>query len=582
MTTERSVAPMSTDVGSRPLLAEPPETGVARRPFAERLIGWRLTLVAALWCLVLLAGWLPNYLNWPWYSDHDHFASTAQLWEAGKLPFRDVFCFQFPGEIYLFWAIGKVFGWGNTIAFYAVDAAMVLGFGAILAAWSRREFGRILPGLIGFLSFLFYYSNQNFRVAGQRDWHATFFSISALLAPMLWRGRGGRLLSAVAFGVALIFRPQSVCFAPAIALSLDCGARQPGERWTVTALALVEYSVAVAATVTLGFLPLIRAGLIGDFLRTLKQMGSNASGYRPSTHSEPADRLIRMAIIAPGLIYVPILLALLWRRDREFKRVCRVVLTAMTLSCFYTLMSPRDHAYFQIPVIAAVSLGMTCLASLILRARGTSQLSLVAMLLCILAAAPRLPDHNLLKPPNEIFFSFQNPTLYTYPDALLHLRFRTLPVRTPTGFLDHYPWDDIRAVITYLRRDVPMSTPVANFLLDTYSSIPSMSGHLPAIPSDNYGLLVSPEWIEKDIAAIAAADPCLVIWNPRTMVVENPSFSGLEAAIRADFEPSKKFGEIEVWRRKTSPPASPINDATPRDPNQAGNPSNERPPVQPQ
>ncbi len=73
----------------------------------SRLLGWPLTVVAALVCLVLLAGWLPNYLNWPWYSDHDHFATTAQLWEAGRRPYTDVFSFNFRVRFICFGALAR-------------------------------------------------------------------------------------------------------------------------------------------------------------------------------------------------------------------------------------------------------------------------------------------------------------------------------------------------------------------------------------------------------------------------------------------------------------------------------------------
>jgi len=125
---------------------------------ASWLLDWPLTAFLSLVCPFMLATWIPHYVTWPWYCDHDHFAELAQLWDSGTArPYRDVFSFQFPGEIYVFWALGRVFGWGNSIAFYAFDAILVIGFGVILSLWSRRLFGRIAPGLIGYSLFLYYY-----------------------------------------------------------------------------------------------------------------------------------------------------------------------------------------------------------------------------------------------------------------------------------------------------------------------------------------------------------------------------------------------------------------------------------------
>ena len=52
----------------------------------------------------------------------------------GILPYRDIRAYNFPGAIYLFWALGKVAGWGRPWALYAVDAAALLLLGITLAA----------------------------------------------------------------------------------------------------------------------------------------------------------------------------------------------------------------------------------------------------------------------------------------------------------------------------------------------------------------------------------------------------------------------------------------------------------------
>ena len=147
------------------------------------LVRWVLTPLVALWCAFLVLTWLPSYLTWPWQNDSEHFAMLAQLWDAGKLPYRDMFSTQFPGEIYIHYLLGKAFGWGNTAAYYAFDAALVIVFGILLVAWGRRRNGALLPGLIGFSTFLLYYVSQNTLVAGERDWHAAFLMLFCLLLP---------------------------------------------------------------------------------------------------------------------------------------------------------------------------------------------------------------------------------------------------------------------------------------------------------------------------------------------------------------------------------------------------------------
>ncbi len=91
--------------------------------FSDAALSGGLTIVAAGVCLAFLSTWLPHYLLWPWARDPDTFATLAQSWDAGIRPYRDIRGYNFPGAIYLFWVLGKLFGWGRTWTFYAFDAA---------------------------------------------------------------------------------------------------------------------------------------------------------------------------------------------------------------------------------------------------------------------------------------------------------------------------------------------------------------------------------------------------------------------------------------------------------------------------
>ena len=102
-------------------------------------------------------------------------------WDAGLLPYRDLYCNQFPGAIYLFWILGRIAGWGGSAAIYAVDAGAIVLLGVGLVLWSHRLFGRALPGIVGYLSFLSYYLALDYSHAAQRDWHAPLFAVLGLL-----------------------------------------------------------------------------------------------------------------------------------------------------------------------------------------------------------------------------------------------------------------------------------------------------------------------------------------------------------------------------------------------------------------
>ena len=109
---------------------------------AARLMEWGavwvlngpLTLALLGLCAFQLATWVPHYLTWPWFADHDVFATLALGWEHGQLPYRDLAGNNFPGTVYLFWIVGKLFGFtdhalnvvGTQSALFAVNGRGVM------------------------------------------------------------------------------------------------------------------------------------------------------------------------------------------------------------------------------------------------------------------------------------------------------------------------------------------------------------------------------------------------------------------------------------------------------------------------
>ena len=198
---------MSTEDDTSGATTSMPDMRTDESP-SDRFASWAmrgpLTVALGAWALLLLALWVPHYLTWPIWVDVDHFAIMAMGWDRGtQLPYRDLFTYNFPGQIYLFWLFGKVAGWGNTAALYAFDASLVVGLGVPDGAWSRRLFGRMLPGVGGYLAFLGYYQGLAYNEVLQRDWHSGFFAVSSLMALQVWSGRAGRFASAAAMAASL-------------------------------------------------------------------------------------------------------------------------------------------------------------------------------------------------------------------------------------------------------------------------------------------------------------------------------------------------------------------------------------------
>src|SRR5262245_55198783 len=80
-------------VGDSP---EDSPTGIRSDRIAGRLLAGPIPALLGLMGLIQLATWVPHYLTWPLWADHDVFATLARGWDAGLLPYRDLACNQFP------------------------------------------------------------------------------------------------------------------------------------------------------------------------------------------------------------------------------------------------------------------------------------------------------------------------------------------------------------------------------------------------------------------------------------------------------------------------------------------------------
>ena len=139
------------------------------------------------------------------------------------LPYRDLYCNQFPGALYLFWILGRVAGWGRSCVHLRVRRRRDDRPGprpGRLEPAARRHGS--CPDSSATSAFLSYYLTLDYSLAAQRDWHAPFFAV--LGTPRSSRpGRDGswRRRSPRRDGDgALLIRPHAVLFLPAVALQL--------------------------------------------------------------------------------------------------------------------------------------------------------------------------------------------------------------------------------------------------------------------------------------------------------------------------------------------------------------------------
>lgn len=511
---------------------------------AARILRGPLPFLLSVLAVVQLATWLPHYINWPFWADHDVFATLALGWHHGSLPYRDLACNNFPGTIYLFWVLGRLVGWGQTLPFYALDAALVVGFGAVLLAWSRRQFGRVLPGLIAYTAFLSYYLGQDYSRAGQRDWHAPLFGVLGVMAAQCWSGRSGQILSACALAVAVITRPQCVLFLPAVALALDERARAYGEPVRCSARVWLAWMTAFTVFVALGFAPLVAAGVLPDFAR----------GVRLASYGGPYNRVtpgsfvsVWVTQLAPlRFTIVPLALWLFHQWGSAASR--RAALTwgvALVTVSLYKPLSPIPHGYLDLPLYLVWAVNLAVLSQLVLSGPTLTPVLRLAFLLLLLALG------TTVRPT----FCMVSATIRT----LASLRHGTLPSGVPVGYWSgmavtgaYYRWEDYQAVVDYLKRETGPDTRVANVLKGD-SALTGPCGRLPAFPAESITWLrmVNPTDEPRFARELADARDSVVVWVPGEPGPFPPQpLAFITPVIEQHYEPAAKFGVIEVWRRK--------------------------------
>ena len=525
---------------------EVPSAGADGPRWLDALAGWAfagpLTALLIGLCLVQWLVWLPQYLTWNWHQDYDDVATMALAWDAGKRPYRDMLSFQFPGEIYLLWALGKIFGWGKTWPLYAFDAALVGLFGVVMVAWSRVRFGRALPGAIGFATFLSWYLNQEVGVVAQRDGHACLAAIMGLLVLEARPDRAGRLISAVAMGIALVFRPQVIVLAPALILAVGCS-RRPGASRAATARTVLAWGATVGLVGCAGFLPLARAGLLGDFFGGLR-IAAFSTGYAVPGLAYRLGHALKL-LRYPEFFAVGFLALALGASARPVLRRSSLTWTlALVGAMGYKLISPRVFPYHDIIIFLVWSVAVAVLAELILEApRVAGGFRLAALLLLCSQGISAYPAN--FAPGNV-------------REAVRLLRGGTPGARSSLarlhGMGEAYTWQEYHAALDYLR-GLPPGVEVINGMRMPLP-INGPSARLPGIPYHSLNLVYFiPRYDDVFCAALAAAPASsVVVWDPRNPPEVNPwtgeKLGRFRSLIPTYYEPSKSFGLIEVWRRR--------------------------------
>jgi hypothetical protein len=544
--------------------------------FAAWLIGAPMTAILLGLCGFQLATWIPHYLTWPWFADHDVFATMALGWDRGRLPYRDLAGNNFPGTTYLFWILGRTAGWGRTVPLYAFDSALVLALGALMLAWSRRRLGRFLPGLVGYATFLSYYLSLDYGLTAQRDWHGPFFMVAGLLLLESFPGRWTRRLSALTTAIAFVIRPQVVLFGPALLLAIARGEREEADRAEVDAPSggrmvrvLLGWVVLASLLTGLGFAPLWFSGIWDDFLRGVGHVTYGAGYNKAGPTSIGKQCLLQILHLKFDLIPVAVL-ALYPAAGPRVRASSRVWLLATLGVWFYKPLSPMPYPYLEHPLTLVLAIDLAIVTGVLLLpglARASSRLAALLMILAMgVEARPLQCSVQYARRGIEALRRGEDPV---DPPLGLHIKLPSEPKVTS------YPWDDYRRALAYLRTHTGRDTLVAN-LVHVVPAINGPAARLTPLPAESLAWLsVHPDAESSFLDAIdrAPADS-VVVWTPEMgnfvdIYDHFDEVRRLAPTIRHYYRPEARFGDLEVWRRKPTPDSNPEPPPAPAPP-QAG------------
>ena len=503
----------------------------ARERLAARLLRGPLAVGLLALAAVQLSTWVPHYLTWPLWTDHDVFATAARAWDLGEPPYRHSLGNNFPGTTYLFWSLGKLAGWGRSWPIYALDAAGVVALGAVMLAWSHRRLGGPLPGAVGYLGLLGYLLNLDYSQAAQRDWHAPGLAVAGLMILESGRSRPRLVASAALAALSLAIRPQAVLLVPAFLVSAGTGRR---------ALAWITvYAISTLAA----FAPLATAGVLGDFGRALRVVGVGSEYGRAGGSGflrELAQNLAGGRVL--GLLAAAWLLS--GAAEPAMQRTLRTWAVALAGLLLYKPISPQPHAYLDHPMAVGSAVGAAIVVALIQQTPALPSTIRLAAVALILAAGPVRPR-------------FCN--VSRSGSAVKTLMSGVEPATAPLGYTRNlgvkvagmYRWDDYRGVLAYLREHVDDSTQVANAL----KGVPALCGAVDrrsALPAESVAWLrFVRSGDEPAFASRLARDAdSVVVWSPAEEAEGGFRLDILTAVIRRHYEPEARFGAIEVWRRK--------------------------------
>jgi hypothetical protein len=509
---------------------------------ADRMASWMLEGPAAvvLWGVALLhlECWSLSYLGWPWSPDHDVFATLARSWDAGVLPYRDMEANNPPATIYLYWVLGKLFGWGRTTPFFAFDAALTASLGVIMLAWSRRRFRSSLPAAVGYLWFLRYYLGLDYSMTGQRDWHASLAAAAAMMVADAWSGHRGRWVSAFLAALAVAVRPQALLLAPAFVAVANAKCQSLRTPQAEVGRAAFQWGLIFTGVLALMFFPLMATGILGDFVHDFHRAAY--SGLRAAwTIQDLVERSLNALWRWEFLAVLISAFVLTCHAESYARRSIAAWIAAQLATILYKAISPQQHNYLDIPQFLFMAISLSVVLGTILQTREVPAAFRLAVVFLSLGVNGHASLYTI-QPHGNMQWSFA---------SFDEMRRGREPLVYPNGYSGEYSLKDYQALIEYLSIKDPNVT-LANALAYPLA-LTGPTARLSAFPAESLAwlMLVRPDDESAFVEKLEQTPNSMVVWIPAEFERPLAPFDRLEQAIRKLYELDARVGPFEIWRR---------------------------------
>jgi hypothetical protein len=228
---------------------------------ATRLLRIIVTLTVVVGTIVVIVAALAS-LHWRYVHDSPLMIYSGWLVAHGAVPYRDFFDMNMPGNYFVMWAMGQIFGW-NDLGFRIFDLLCLASISVSTFFWIR-QIGK-LPAVVAPASFALLYLGFGPKLSLQRE----YLALVPFTAMLMISASGTELISVVRVlccgflaGATLVIKPQFLL----LSLPLLIFVCKQGQQSIIPWRQLVIFGAGVSIPIVTMLLYLFATGSLRPFL----------------------------------------------------------------------------------------------------------------------------------------------------------------------------------------------------------------------------------------------------------------------------------------------------------------------------